>query len=380
MSAPKAVRVRTSSGWQDIALVGPPGPAGPMGPIGTVYDTDQIGTVKAFTGTVIPTNWILADGRTLQRADYPQLADEMAIPGAQATFQIPDLRKKFIYGKNAPADAIVGGGAATHILTVAELAVHGHGAMDRSIDHLHYAASGTTLASYGGANWLWVRTDAAQALLHGVSTTGAADRSLDHLHQNAGSGTAHNNMPPYVELAWIIKVTGVQLDSGGALVGATGPAGTNVPMPDDSRVTVASGGPVAASAGFTAATEVYMNSIGDLRASITPTRNCWWRMETTTIIQISTPAGWSACECEIWLDIGTQKTDANGEGKGASLRTRNHQGTDWSGVRMVGMFKLEAGKQYTARPVLTPCSASFTWAWWRAHQMTRTHSFVCGYW
>jgi len=33
---PKAVRVKTTDGWQDIALVGPPGPAGPAGPSGGV--------------------------------------------------------------------------------------------------------------------------------------------------------------------------------------------------------------------------------------------------------------------------------------------------------------------------------------------------------
>ena len=33
---PKAVRIRTASGWQDIAIVGPPGPQGAQGPQGDV--------------------------------------------------------------------------------------------------------------------------------------------------------------------------------------------------------------------------------------------------------------------------------------------------------------------------------------------------------
>ena len=40
-----------------------------------------------------------------------------------------------------------------------------------------------------------------------------------------GSGTAHENLPPYIVVAQIIKVKGVQVNSGGALVGATGPGG-----------------------------------------------------------------------------------------------------------------------------------------------------------
>jgi hypothetical protein len=33
---PKAVRIRTATGWQDIAIVGPPGPQGQQGPKGDV--------------------------------------------------------------------------------------------------------------------------------------------------------------------------------------------------------------------------------------------------------------------------------------------------------------------------------------------------------
>lgn len=35
VNPPKAVRIRTGEGWQDIALVGPQGPAGPPGQAGT---------------------------------------------------------------------------------------------------------------------------------------------------------------------------------------------------------------------------------------------------------------------------------------------------------------------------------------------------------
>src|SRR4029077_14808418 len=41
----------------------------------------------------------------------------------------------------------------------------------------------------------------------------------------ANASAAHNNMPPYVVLAQIIKVTGAQINAGGALVGPQGPPG-----------------------------------------------------------------------------------------------------------------------------------------------------------
>ena len=42
-------------------------------PVTSVYDTDQIGTVKAWAGSAIPTNWMLCDGRALSRTTYSEL-------------------------------------------------------------------------------------------------------------------------------------------------------------------------------------------------------------------------------------------------------------------------------------------------------------------
>jgi hypothetical protein len=57
-----AIRVRTSSGWQDLALVGPPGPQGPPGASGTGTGNvtgpagavaDRIAVYNGTTGTII---------------------------------------------------------------------------------------------------------------------------------------------------------------------------------------------------------------------------------------------------------------------------------------------------------------------------------------
>lgn len=50
MLVPKAVRVRTSAGWQDIALQGPPGPAGPPG-------SPAVQTTYIFTQTIAVSTW-----------------------------------------------------------------------------------------------------------------------------------------------------------------------------------------------------------------------------------------------------------------------------------------------------------------------------------
>jgi len=48
---------------------------------GTIYDSDQVGVVKSWSGQTIPTNWMLADGRALLRASYPDLFNALVITG-----------------------------------------------------------------------------------------------------------------------------------------------------------------------------------------------------------------------------------------------------------------------------------------------------------
>jgi microcystin-dependent protein len=272
---------------------GPQGVVGPTGPAGTVYDSDQIGTVKAFAGKTVPTNWMLADGRSLDRSLYPELFAAIGtVYGAAdgAHFNLPDLRGRFVYASSQTDLSDVGnvGGAATHTLVAGEMPAHSHtvnshshggattsgggtlpafytGASDRSLafttsgrsaGHVHAVQAQSSAAGYGmqaGSNYY-----AGSVLLKGAgggnpldvygenvdhSHTGGAP---DHLHYvpaqglsipahgipaeapgtNAqGGGTAHNNLPPYIVVAQIVKVTGAQISASGALVGPTGAQG-----------------------------------------------------------------------------------------------------------------------------------------------------------
>src|SRR5690606_7048940 len=52
-------------------------PAAPTGATGT--DTAPVGTIMPFSGFVVPTNWALADGSTLDRTTYSDLYDAITI-------------------------------------------------------------------------------------------------------------------------------------------------------------------------------------------------------------------------------------------------------------------------------------------------------------
>jgi microcystin-dependent protein len=285
----------------DIGLTGPQGPTGAQGPqgvkgdtgatgpMGTVYDTDQVGTVKAFSGRTVPTNWMIADGRSLLRANYPDLFTSIGtIYGAAdgTHFNLPDLRSRFLYGSSAPDLSDLGasgqGGEASHILLAGEMPSHAHVVNSHShggatgggtsgptnTEHDHYVGWNrtTTMNNAGGASGVTGLSDAVPGGNQQSISFGTRQQNQNHQHSipalaigaeapgtNAqGGGAAHNNLPPYVLTALMIKVTGVQVDSGGALVGATGaqgpqgtqgiqgPIGSTGPMgpagPDDRQI------------------------------------------------------------------------------------------------------------------------------------------------
>ena len=273
-----------ASSWTLIGNIKGPqgiqGPTGSTGPPGTVYDSDQIGTVKAYAGTAIPANWRLCDGAAVTEAAYPELATAL---GKTGTFNLPDLRNKFIYGASAPGPYTFAPlGEATVALAAAEMPSHRHtvsshdhgtyagltGYFDANHDHA-FATSGGAGAH---AHTTYISYDYVQRTLSGTatnlvtgvdpnwnrivdlsgpsSTDGGHDHggttnqtTQNHRHalvaqspatdwkggsgspQSDSAGAAHNNLPPYVLIAFIIKVTGPMIDAGGALVGPAGVKG-----------------------------------------------------------------------------------------------------------------------------------------------------------
>lgn len=118
-----------------------------------------MGGIIMWSGAVsnIPGGWALCDG----------------------TKGTPDLRDKFVIGAgNAYAEGATGG-APTHLLTAAEMPSHTHKTFTQSV----------SAALTPGPNGTFVYNPG----------TGADSGS-------AGSGGAHNNMPPYYALAFIQRI------------------------------------------------------------------------------------------------------------------------------------------------------------------------------
>lgn len=141
------------------------------------------GMVAPYSGSSAPTGWLLADGTAVSRTTYAALfaitSTTYGSGDGSTTFNLPDLKGRVAVGKSADTEFdVLGetGGAKTHTLSESELPAH---------THSMFAAGGTSVggsgtSSGGGAG--------------GAVTTGST-----------GSGTAHNNLQPYITLNYIIK-------------------------------------------------------------------------------------------------------------------------------------------------------------------------------
>jgi microcystin-dependent protein len=145
----------------------------------TAFISIPVGTVVSYAGSVAPSGWLLCDGSPISPSTYPALHNLVGN-------NVPDLRSRFIVGagqggglSNRPL--FQGGGEENHTLSQNEMPSHTH-----------------TFGIGGGRN-------------HNNPGTGISDdyASTDTVFtaytSTAGANWAHNNMPPYYALTYIIK-------------------------------------------------------------------------------------------------------------------------------------------------------------------------------
>jgi microcystin-dependent protein len=204
-----------------------------------------------FTATP-PTNWLICDGSSLDTTAYAALFAVVGYTfgGSGANFNLPNLVNRFPMGAGTLAAT---GGEAAHVLTAAELAphvhpitdvAHTHGASQTAHvhpdpGHTHAVSAGDSGTHVHGGNLLRFvgsggslgvgatpfnvaegNTDASNAPGVNVSITPAAtglqasqpaitvnpaNTGLTTTQANTGGGAAHNTLPPFLTINFVIR-------------------------------------------------------------------------------------------------------------------------------------------------------------------------------
>ena len=141
------------------------------------YGTIPVGGIIMWSGTTVPDGWALCNGQTVNNQ------------------QTPDLRNRFILGKNAiDENSSLSGGSSSVALSVSNLPSHNHlYAGDDQVSYIHdgnYNAGNNVVSRPGGYD----------------ATSSNSGAGTIYRTSNTGSGQSFSIMPPYYKLAFIMRV------------------------------------------------------------------------------------------------------------------------------------------------------------------------------
>lgn len=171
-----------------------------LGRVGTYWDYAGA-TVPLWVAACTVPPYLLCDGSTFSAVTYPYLNTLLGgttLPDARARSRIPlDGGTGRVTTAGSGIDGLTrlaAGGAQNVALVLAELAAHDHGAVTGSTALSGVTATRVQNTLAGGSSNTAITADG-----FGVpSTPTVTFGGTDHVHSitSAGSGTAHNNMPP----------------------------------------------------------------------------------------------------------------------------------------------------------------------------------------
>ena len=186
-----------------------------------------IGSIQMWPSDTLPTGYRLCDGSSLDKTEYAALYAVLGTTygGSGNTFNLPDLKGKFVAGKDSSVTDYNGlaktGGANKVMLGMSEIPRHNHDQKDsikesveivttKAGDHSHDFDAVTNITRSSGQGLDVNNTQGAK-----VNTSATTDSAGEHSHKVTlcscggdvnGVTVAHENRPPFIVLNYIIKV------------------------------------------------------------------------------------------------------------------------------------------------------------------------------
>ena len=183
---------------------------GDISATGTIHGTDNLptGGIMSYAGGTAPTGWLLCDGSTVSSTTYNALYLVIGTTygGDSSNFALPDLRGRMVAGVDAMNNSVGSGGGAASRLAHASTLAAASGTYTETLSthqipgHTHEQVHGQLVNS--------AATAFPSTGNYGGSTFGGGTDDDTAFRSNTfskGGDQAHNNMPPYLCLNYIIK-------------------------------------------------------------------------------------------------------------------------------------------------------------------------------
>ena len=179
-----------------------------------------IGGIIIWSGAsnAIPTHWNLCDGSAISRTTYADLYSVVGTThgsgNGSTTFNIPDLRNRFIVGAGSTYSVAATGGSAnavvvSHNHSTNNTGSHGHNVTDPGHNHTYHRWHTQEVKHGDATNRRAPRVNDTGSTT-GSRTTGIsinANGNHTHTISTVGENGANKNLPPYYALCYIMRTS-----------------------------------------------------------------------------------------------------------------------------------------------------------------------------
>lgn len=173
----------------------------------------MVGEIRIYAGASLPRGWMFCDGSELVKEDYPDLYDVIGdIYGTASDeehFLLPNLCGRVPVGKGASSEYGAtehtlgqAGGQETVLLTANQSGIKAH---THTIPNHVHAMGNYFSAGSGGSSSAYVMENKRQLMSRNTTNSGGGGATSS---ASSAAAEAHENMPPYLGINYIIYVGG----------------------------------------------------------------------------------------------------------------------------------------------------------------------------